>query len=115
MELPYEREAMRGAKLPEGLTLTDSKMFLALRSLYSQYQSGAVSREQASAEKQTLLRAYEADQKLDGLIKHHAKLRTAINNAVDAYMLDKTIENADALIAVVDGSGLGSEFRSEQA
>lgn len=106
MELPYEREAMRGGQLPEGLALTDSKMFLALRTLYSEYRSGAVSREQASAEKRTLLRAYEADCKMDELVKAHARLRTAINNAVDAYMLDKSITNADAIIAAIDGVGL---------
>ncbi len=54
-----ERKAMTGESLPRGQSFAAQACYLGLRSLYSEYRSGNVSRERAKAEKEALRICYE--------------------------------------------------------
>lgn len=59
-EFQYERQAMNGEEMPNGIPFPDQILYLSLRSLYDQYKKGVVNREMASREKKKLLMEYEA-------------------------------------------------------
>ena len=54
-----ERMAMTGEKLPRRQSMAVTAVYLGLRSLYSEYRSGNVSRERAKTEKEALRICYE--------------------------------------------------------
>ncbi len=107
MELPYERQAMQAQPMPDGLSLEDQLMYQALSILYARYKRHELTREQAAADKGRLLyehdrrvRSAEADRRL---AKWHTDLRKSIEAAQCYYRKERTIENADALSAAIDG------------
>ena len=102
-ELPYERIAMRGGEMPDGLKWHDKQMFLSLRMLYYQYRIGIVDRETARREKIRLLNDYDF-QKWQGEFTAH--IATKIKETEEArtrYRKNRTLENADAIILAFDG------------
>ena len=58
MEYLFERSAMRGEDLPNGLNSADTFMYLALRNLYKAYKLGLIDRAQGTAEKTILEQVY---------------------------------------------------------
>ena len=54
MELPFERAALRGDPMPEGMALYEQAAFQALRGLYALYRRGGISREDAAREKEKI-------------------------------------------------------------
>jgi len=104
---PYEREAMLGGEMPDGLELLDQLTFLALRSLYAQKRGGVIDRETGSREKGKL--RYQRDilcRKLGA--KEDMAIRSArffqdVECAANAYAKNRTLENADKLYRVVYG------------
>ena len=50
MELPYEKIAMAGGEMPEGLEYPDQILFLELRLLYDSYKRKLIDRETATRE-----------------------------------------------------------------
>lgn len=53
-----EKLAAAGRPMPAGLEAPDIMLFQTLAALYLRYRAGALSREQASAEKQKIITAY---------------------------------------------------------
>ena len=102
-EFPYERDAMIGGEMPDGLEWYDRQMFLMLRMLYHQYKHGIIDRETASNEKRKLLKDYEVQKAQEGLSKEIARRIIATDAARMAYRKNRTLENADALIFAFDG------------
>ena len=49
---PWEKAAMHGEELPEGLSLPDQMAYTCLRNIYFLYYNKTISRDQAAAEKQ---------------------------------------------------------------
>ena len=107
MNLPYERAAMHGLEMPDGLSLLDQYMFLALRLLYQSHKKGAISREVGQIEKGKLMHQYgmaksrfrfEAD-KSDTF----AEQRKRIEGAANAYAKNRTLGNADRLYKALYG------------
>lgn len=105
MELSYERSAMHGEPMPTGLTFPDQLMFQAFSLLYARYRFKTISREQASVEKKQLLREHEAFSYRWSLGDHYAEVIKRTEAARTAYRMDRTIENADALLRAIDGVG----------
>lgn len=103
LELPYEKIAMAGGEMPKGLEYPDQILFLELRLLYDSYHRSLIDRETATREKVELLRTYEAHKIVDKMGKEWVDQikRTELARAV--YRKDKTIENADKLLACVEG------------
>ena len=102
-ELPYEKTAMQGGEMPEGLTLTDQNMFLALRSLYDNYRKGIVDRDTASREKNRLIIEYKSSILIDMACRNWSEQIKQTEVARSAYRKDRTLENADKLLAAVEG------------
>lgn len=102
-ELPYERTAMSGGEMPKGLEYPDQILFLELRLLYDSYKRKLIDREHATQEKVELLRTYEAHKIVDKMGKEWVDQIKRTELARAEYRKDKTIENADKLLACVEG------------
>lgn len=103
LELPYEKIAMSGGELPKGLEYPDQILFLELRLLYDSYKRKLIDRETATREKVELLRTYEAHKIVDETGKEWVEQIKRTELARAEYRKDKTIENADKLLACVEG------------
>ena len=103
LELPYEKIAMAGGEMPDGLEYPDQILFLELRLLYDSYKKNIVTREQATQEKAELLRTYEAHKIVDRMGKEWVDQIKRTELARAAYRKDKSIENADKLVVCVEG------------
>lgn len=106
-EFPWEQEARRGERVPEGLSLADMSAYTALRNIYGAYQGKRLDREQAAYEKDLLrrewCRAKDAESFERRLNGWHVRLRRAIERAACDCRKEPTAENALRLCDVVDG------------
>lgn len=103
LELPYEKIAMAGGEMPKGLEYPDQILFLELRLLYDSYKRQLIDRDSATREKVELLRAYEAHKIVDSCGKEWVDQVKWTELARAEYRKNKTIENADKLLACVEG------------
>jgi hypothetical protein len=103
LELPYEKIAMAGGEMPKGLEYPDQILFLELRLLYDSYKRKMIDREKATQEKVELLKTYEAHKIVDKMGKEWVDQIKRTELARAEYRKNKTIENADKLIACVEG------------
>ena len=103
LELPYEKIAMSGSEMPKGLEYPDQILFLELRLLYDGYKRKLIDRDKATQEKAELLRTYEAHKIVDKMSKEWVEQIKRTELARSAYRKDKTIENAEKLLACVEG------------
>ena len=103
LELPYEKIAMAGGEMPKGLEYPDQILFLELRLLYDSYKRKMIDREKATQEKVELLRTYEAHKIVDKMGKEWVDQIKRTELARAAYRKEKTLENADKLLACVEG------------
>ena len=103
LELPYEKTAMAGGDMPEGMEYPDQILFLELRLLYDSYKRKLIDRETATREKVELLRVYEAHKIVDKMGKEWVNQIKRTELARAEYRKNKTIENADKLIDAIEG------------
>ena len=103
LELPYEKIAMAGGEMPKGLEYPDQILFLELRLLYYSYKRKMIDRDAATMEKVELLRTYEAHKIVDRMGKEWVDQIKRTELARATYRKEKTIENADKLLACVEG------------
>ena len=103
LELPYEKIAMAGGAMPSGLEYPDQILFLELRLLYDGYKRKLIDRDKATQEKAELLRTYEAHKIVDKMGKEWVDQIKRTELARATYRKDKTTENADKLLACVEG------------
>ena len=103
LELPYEKVAMAGGEMPKGLEYPDQILFLELRLLYDSYKRKMINRDKATQEKVELLRTYEAQKIVDRMGKEWVDQIKRTELARAEYRKNKTIENADKLLACVEG------------
>ena len=103
LELPYEKIAMAGGEMPKGMEYPDQILFLELRLLYDSYKRQLVDRETATREKLELLRTYEAHKIVDRMGKEWVDQIKRTELARAEYRKNKTIENADKLLACGEG------------
>lgn len=102
-ELSYEKIAMSGGEMPDGLCGADQQMFLELRLLYDSYKRGIVDRETAKKEKAKMLVEYRANLVMDSLARHWAQQHLKTEQARQTYRKNRTLENADAIILAFEG------------
>ena len=103
LELPYEKIAMAGGEMPKDMEYPDQILFLELRLLYDSYKRKMIDRETATREKVELLRTYEAHKIVDRMGKEWVDQIKRTELARAEYRKNKTIENADKLLACVEG------------
>ena len=101
--LPYEKAAMNGEEMPDNLSPPDQALFLGLKYLYAQWKLGIIDKATAVKEKRKLLGAYEVHRFWDQLGDSWAEALKATDLARAEYRKTRTLENADRLVAVLDG------------
>ena len=99
-EFTFEREAMQGKPLPQGLDIADSCLYVALKNLYAMYQNKLISRKDATEEKRRLVYNWTTDKaKLEFLNRDSETLRDKIGAASEEYKNNPCVETADKLYA----------------
>ena len=99
-EFTFEREAMQGKPLPQGLDIADSCLYVALKNLYAMYQNKLISRKDATEEKRRLVYNWTTDKaKIEFLNRESETLRDKIGKASEDYKNNPCIETADKLYA----------------
>lgn len=104
---PWEREAMRGAEMPDGLPLYDQMAYLSLRALYRDYYEKRLDRATASAEKRRIAgawqRARDTAESQRKMALFSARVFKDTEAAKAAVRKDPSPENAIRLCNVMDG------------
>ena len=99
-EFTFEREAMQGKPLPQGLDIADSCLYVALKNLYAMYQNKLISRKDATEEKRRLVYNWTTDKaKLEGLNRDSETLRDKIGAASEEDKNNPCVETAEKLYA----------------
>ena len=112
-EFTFEREAMQGNPLPQGLDIADSCLYVALKNLYAMYRNKLISRKDATEEKRRLVYNWTTDKsKIKALNRENEALREKIGVASDAYRDNPSIETADALYAAL--YNLPTDWRAKE-
>jgi hypothetical protein len=92
------------------LSLAESLLWYRLRDLYRNFSQGSISKENAAAEKQKIVKQYNRDNALfgfyDSYVAKSAQMWRNIESAATAYRTNKTIENADKFVEAVYGVGM---------
>ena len=89
------------------LTCPDWLLWFRLRDVYRKYRSGDISMDQGEKEKRMAVKQYELDNGAligaEKILQRNANMWAEIELAASAYMMDRTIENADRFIDAVYG------------
>ena len=104
--LPWEKDAMAWLEMPDGLSYTDQILYLELRMLYHQYYQKVIDRETATKEKKKLLDEYRVNQFREEMGKQWVEVIRLTDIASCDYKKNRTIENADRLIEIIEGRNL---------
>lgn len=103
---PWEREAMQGAEMPDGLTIYDQMAYISLRTLYHDYHEKRLDRATASAEKRRIFGAWDRAKRTADferkLAFFHARLYKDTEWAKTAVRKNPSPENAIRLVNVLD-------------
>ena len=103
LELPYEKIAMVGGEMPNGMAYPDQILFLELRLLYDCYKKNMIDRETATREKVELLRTYEAHKIVDNTGKEWVDQIKRTELARAEYRKERTLDSADKLVLAIEG------------
>lgn len=104
--LPWEKDAMAGLEMPDGLSYPDQILYLSLRMLYAQYFKKLIDRETATKEKKKLLDEYRVYQYREEMGKQWVGVIRLTDLARCDYKKNRTLENADRLIEIIEGKKL---------
>ena len=104
--LPWEKDAMAGLEMPDGLSYPDQILYLELRMLYHQYYQKVIDRETATREKKKLLDEYRCYQYREEMGNHWVEIIRLTDLARCDYKKNRTLENADRLIEIIEGKKL---------
>lgn len=104
---PWEREAMQGAEMPDGLSIHDQMAYISLRTLYHDYHEKRLDRAMASAEKWRIVgawqRAKDTAEFQRKLAFFSARVFKDTEAAKTAVRKNPSPENAIRLCNVIDG------------
>lgn len=101
-ELSFERAAMRGDPMPDGLSFPDQLMFESLALLYTRYQLKSIPRDQAQNDKKKLMDEYRIFSSKWELGNHWNEIIKRTETARNNYRKNRTLENADKLLQALD-------------
>lgn len=102
-ELPYERIAMAGGEMPQGLKYHDQMTFQRLRSLYHAYKQQIVSKEVASREKIEILRERDNLKFMCDLFEENVEMTKRTELIRAEYRRSKSLDAADRLCDILEG------------
>ena len=113
MEFQFEIQALHDEPIPPGLSREDKWLYICLREIYRQMQSGTITRDTGISDKQRLVGEYDRWKRLyqfgDMCSKNSAEFFKNIESAMNTYRKNRTLENADILVNVIDGIGIPKE------
>lgn len=101
--LPWEKAAIRGDEMPDGLSYPDQILFLCLRNLYAQKRAGIIDRAAAVREKNKLLDEYRVYQFREQMGEEWVEQIKLTEIARAEYRKNRTLENADKLVEIIEG------------
>ena len=104
--LPWEKDAMAGLEMPNGLSYPDQILYLSLRMLYRQYYQKIIERDTATKEKKKLLDEYKIYQFREELEKQWVEIIRLTELARAEYRKNPCHENAMKLIDIIEGRKL---------
>ena len=104
--LPWEKDAMAGLEMPNGLSYPDQILYLSLRMLYRQYYQKIIERDTATKEKKKLLDEYKVYQFREELEKQWVEIIRLTELARAEYRKKPCHENAMKLIDIIEGRKL---------
>ena len=104
--LQWEKDAMAGLEIPDGLSYPDQILYLGLRMLYRQYFQKVIDRETATKEKKKLLDEYKVYQFREEMGKEWVEIIRLTELARADYRKDPCHENAMKLIDIIEGKKL---------
>lgn len=104
--LPWEKDAMAGLEMPDGLSYPDQILYLSLRMLYAQYFKKVIDRETATKEKKKLIDEYKVYQFREELEKQWVEIIRLTELARADYRKNPCHENAMKLIDIIEGKKL---------
>lgn len=104
---PWERMAMHGEEMPDGLRLPDQEAYTSMRNVYYLYRQKVLSRDQASAEKRQIRREWKLSKDAAEFASKTAEFRSRqlklTELAKTVCRKNPTPENALRLCDVLDG------------
>lgn len=104
--LPWEKDAMAGLEMPDGLSYPDQILYLELRMLYAQYFKKIIDRETATKEKKKLLDEYRLYKFREEMGNKWVEVIRLTDIARCDYNKNRTLENADRLVEIIEGRNL---------
>ena len=104
--LPWEKDAMAGLEMPDGLPYPDQILYLCLRNLYSQYFKKIIDRETATKEKKKMIDEHKVYQFREEMGKQWVEVVRLTELARDDYRKNPCHENAIKLIDIIEGKKL---------
>lgn len=103
MVFGFEVEAANREPMPDGLSIVDAAAYQALANLYARYKAGFIDKDSAIKEKKKIQKSWKDGKVSDELNRYHVKLDRDTEAAKSAFLKNKTIENAERLIKIMDG------------
>ena len=104
--LQWEKDAMAGLEMPNGLSYPDQILYPELRMLYHQYYQKVIDRETATKEKKKLLDEYRVNQFREEMGKQWVEVTRLTELARADYRKNPCHENAMKLIEIIEGRNL---------
>ena len=101
--LPWEKDAMTGLEIPDGLSYPDQILYMELRMLYRQYFQKVIDRKTATKEKKKLLDEYRRCQYREEMGNRWVEIIRLTDLARCDYKKNRTLENADRLVEIIEG------------
>ena len=101
--LPYEKDAMAGAEIPDGLSYPDQVLYLELRLLYRQYYQKFIDRDTAVREKKKMIEQYKDLKFREKMGDHWVEIIRLTELAASEYRKNPCHENAMKLIRILEG------------
>ena len=104
---PWERLAQAGGEMPDGLPLEEQWAYQSMALLYGRFRMKLIDRQTGAAEKGKIGYELERRKRMANtrrrLLERHTKLTQDIEHAANAYRTERTLENADRLVDILDG------------
>lgn len=103
LPIELERDAMNGKEMPDGLGYPEQILYMEMQLLYDRYRKKIIDRETAAREKKKLLDEYRCYKFREQMGEEWVQAIKNTELARAAYRKERTLENADKLLAAIEG------------
>ena len=110
LAFPWERQAMNGDEMPDGLGYPEQILYLSLRLLYKSLRLGAIERPTAIVEKKKLMDEYRLYKFREQMGDEWVEIIRLTELGRAEYWKNRTLENADKVMLILEGRKLGAKL-----